>query len=243
MAQGHHLLRWLRRSHTDFLTTNSINSIAYDTVNPSPSSPDVSATYHLRSLPTQTQVFDAGNNEKSRATFEYDNYVATPSSRSVWCIEPVLAVSTLLPQSVTRLAAMLPAPRDGFFPPGTQLHSYPQYDIAGNVVKTTDPLGNATDFYFEDRFGSPNGEAQSNTPPAELGGNGSFAFVTKVRNAANHYTYTQYDYYLGRAVDGEDANGVVSSGYFEDFGQPDEGDSRRQPCRRKSDAVSLRRHR
>jgi RHS repeat-associated protein len=206
---------WVRRTHTDYLTTNPVNSLAYDTVNPSTSSPSVSDTFHLRSLPTQTKVFDASNNEKSRATFEYDYYVNT-APRAL--LLPRSGISGLDGASTTSYTPRGNVTRstNWILTTSTEVHSYPQYDIAGNVVKNTDPLGNATDFYFDDRFGSPNGEAQANTPPSELVGNSSFAFVTKVINAANHITYTQYDYYLGRAVDTEDANGVVSSVYSVD---------------------------
>jgi RHS repeat-associated protein len=99
--------------------------------------------------------------------------------------------------------------------------SYSQYDIAGNVVRNLDPrstLSNniATTIEYDDRFGSPNNEARSNSAPSELTGLSSFAFPTKVVNALGHTTYAQFDYYLGQPVNGEDANGVVASGYFND---------------------------
>lgn len=53
----------MRRTHTDYLKTNSVNSTDYTTT-----------SIHVRSLPTQIQVFDASGVEKSRSTFEYDNY-------------------------------------------------------------------------------------------------------------------------------------------------------------------------
>src|SRR5688500_240524 len=59
-------------------------------------------------------------------------------------------------------------------------------------------------------------EMRANVPPYELSGQTSFAFVTKVTNALGHISYAQFDYYLGRAVDGEDTNGIVASGYFND---------------------------
>ena len=201
----------VRRTHTDFLTTNSVNSIAYDTVNPNTSSPDPAATVHLRSLPTQTQVFDAGGTEKSRATFEYDYYVAS-SPRALLFPRP--GISGLASTTDYKPRGNVTRATNWILSTSTQIHSYPQYDIAGNVVRTTDPLGNVTEFFFEDRFGTPDGEAEANSAPSELaGGLTSFAFVTTVKNAANHYSYTQYDYHLGRAVDSEDPNGVVSSGY------------------------------
>ena len=43
----------------------------------------------------------------------------------------------------------------------------------------------------------------------------SFAFVTAVTRASQTI-YSQYDYYTGKPVDGQDANGIISSGYYDD---------------------------
>ncbi|HEX5875422.1 MAG TPA: RHS repeat-associated core domain-containing protein [Pyrinomonadaceae bacterium] len=91
-----------------------------------------------------------------------------------------------------------------------------QFDIAGNVVKTIDARGFATTTEFADRFGSPNGDARSNSAPIELGGQTSYAFGTKVTNALDHVAYVQFDYYISNPVDAEDVNGIVTSGYFDD---------------------------
>ena len=40
--------------------------------------------------------------------------------------------------------------------------------------------------------------------------------LIKATNALGHVAYTQFDYYLGRPVDGEDINEIVSSGYYAD---------------------------
>jgi RHS repeat-associated protein len=101
------------------------------------------------------------------------------------------------------------------------ISAYSQYDIAGNIVRVLDPrstLSNniATTIEYDDRFGTPNNEARANSAPAELAGYSSFAFATRVINALGHTTYTQFDYYLGRPINGEDANGVVASGSFND---------------------------
>jgi hypothetical protein len=37
-----------------------------------------------------------------------------------------------------------------------------------------------------------------------------------VTNAAGHISYAQFDYYLGRPVNGEDPNGIVASGSYND---------------------------
>ncbi len=96
-----------------------------------------------------------------------------------------------------------------------------QYDIAGNVVKTLDPRSTtsnliATTFDFSDRFGSPDDDARANSAPSQLGGQSSFTFATKVTNALGHEAYTQFDYFLGKPVNSEDANGIVSSVAYND---------------------------
>src|SRR6185369_2221938 len=79
-----------------------------------------------------------------------------------------------------------------------------------------DPRGYATILEYADRFGSPDTEAQSNTAPSELGALKSYAVATKVTNAVGHVSYAQFDYYLGKPVNGEDPNGIVASGSYND---------------------------
>jgi hypothetical protein len=75
------------------------------------------------------------------------------------------------------------------------------YDIAGNVVESTDANGNTTQFSYEDRFGSADGEAESNAggPPGP-----TFAFATRTTNPLGHIETTQYDYHSGQPVDAAD---------------------------------------
>ena len=217
----------LRHSHTDYLTTNGVNGAAYDTVNPNTSAPDVTATLHLRSLPVQVSVYDAAG-ERARTTYEYDNYTSdgnhlalTPRSQisGLWdgtnpsgpggpnftdpnftkrgnatAITHFLLVNSSVTGSIT---------------------AYAQYDVAANVLKAIDPRGYVTTFEYNDRFGSPDAEAESNTAPVELStlGQASYAFPTKATNALGQIAYMQFDYHLGRPVDAEDTNGVVTSVY------------------------------
>src|SRR5262249_32938465 len=57
---------FLRRTHTDYLTTNPVNNIDYTADN-----------IHILGLPSQTWISSdsAGNSKVSRTTYEYDNYV------------------------------------------------------------------------------------------------------------------------------------------------------------------------
>ncbi|HEY3104078.1 MAG TPA: hypothetical protein VGJ69_10825, partial [Pyrinomonadaceae bacterium] len=63
----------VRRTHTDFLTTNPINSADYACDRSTTCGPNanVANVIHIRSLPTQTSIYDAGGVERARATFEY----------------------------------------------------------------------------------------------------------------------------------------------------------------------------
>ncbi len=209
----------VRRTHTDYLLSS------YDTLNPSSSNPDLSLTSHIRNLPTQTSVFDANSVERARTAIEYDNYVldGPNCSQSFHC--PLLARADISgldssftagytkrgnPTAVTRY----------LLSGGTgSVSTYAHYDIAGNAVRSIDPRSTtaniiATSIEYDDRFGTPNNEARSNTAPTELAGLMSFAFPTKVINSLGHTSYAQFDYYLGKPVNGEDANGTVASGTF-----------------------------
>ena len=222
-------VNYTRRTHTDYLTVNPVNGGAYDALNPSTTNPDINATYHLRSLPKQQSVYDAGGVERARTTYEYDNYASDANH------------AALMPRSnISGLCTVITSPTlcDNTNPPGYlsrgnvtattrsllvngsvtgSISAYAQYDIVGNVVKAIDGRGYATNIDYNDRFGAPDGEAQSNSAPALLAGLTSFAFATKVTNAFSQTSYGQFDYYLGRPVDGEDVNGVVASGYYSDL--------------------------
>lgn len=194
----------LRRTHTDYLMTNPVNGADY-----------TRRPIHLRSLPIQVSVFDGNGIERARTTSEYDNYTpdenhATLLDRpGISGIDKTFSIGDQTRGNVTQTSRWL-------LPDGVLIPSYRQYDIAGYTVKTLDPLGNATAFDFRDNYGMPDGEARTNTPPSELGTQASYALPTRVTNALGYTTYTQYDYYLSKPVDGEDQNGVVTSGNYSD---------------------------
>jgi RHS repeat-associated protein len=197
----------VRRTHTDYLTTNPVNGSNYAT----------DTSVHIRRLPAQSSVYDAAGAEQARTTYEYDNYVSDTghaplvARAGISGLDAAFTTGYQTRGNTTRVSHWI-------LSNGTALSSYPQYDVAGGVVKTIDPRGYVTVFDFTDRFGSPDGEARSNTAPSELSAQGqtSYAFVTKVTNALGHTSYGQYDYYTGKPVDGEDTNGIVTSGYYND---------------------------
>lgn len=198
--------QWTRRTHTDYVTATSYI--------------DATTGAHLRSLLSQVSVFDGGGVERSRSSFEYDNYstdanhAALVNRANIINLDSTFTTSYLTRGNVTATTGYL-------LNNGTvtgSITSYAQYDIAGNVVKAVDGRGYATLIDFSDRFGAPDGHARANSGSAELNAAGkySYAFATFVSNALGHTAYAQFDYYLGQPVDGEDANGIVASGFYND---------------------------
>ncbi len=206
----------VRQSITSFLS-----SANYTTV--SVSNPNPSSIVHIRSLPVDEAVYDSASTRKAHTTYEYDSYTAnlTPRSNIVGhdtttsgAPQPLHTTAYLTRGNVTKVTHWLLGTTD------VALSTRMQYDIAGNTLSSTDPLNQTTSFDFSDRFGIPNDEATSNTVPAELNSNpqvASYAFATLVTNAAGHTAYTQYDYYLGRPVNSQDANGIVAKGWYGKF--------------------------
>ena len=200
----------VRRTRTDYLTTNPINGQNYS-----------NTTIHIRNLARQISVYDAGGIERARTTFEFDNYAVDSFHNSqvnrvnISGFDPAFTTGYTTRGNVTATTRYLLV--NGSVT--TSFSGFSQFDIAGNIVKTIDARSTvsnviASTYEFDDRFGAGNGEARSNSAPAPLGGLSSFGFITKATNAANHVVYTQFDYYIAKPVDAEDANGFVSSAFY-----------------------------
>jgi RHS repeat-associated protein len=206
-------LNILRRTQTTYLKT--LNGTDYAGLNVQNSS-----ALHIRDLPLQVSTIGWGNVEEARTTYEYDNYTATAnhaalvSRTGISGLDPAFTTSYVTRGNSTAVTRHLLT--NGVVT--GSVTSYMQYDVAGNVVKTIDGRGSVTTYEFNDRYGGPNGEAQSNTSPSELSsvGQTSFAFPTRITNPMNMVMYFQFDFYLNQAVDVEDINGIVASGYFAD---------------------------
>jgi hypothetical protein len=206
----------VRETRTTFITSSNYT--------------DATTGAHLRSLPSQVSIYDAGGIERARTTFEYDNYAAADSYHAAIVTYPrpafnELPISGLDPafnSASGNLTRGNSTATTQYFLNSSgavtgSISNYAQYDIAGNVVKAIDGRGYATRVDFADRFGVPDADARANAGSYELNSAGqySYAFPTLVTNALGQTIYTQFDFYLGRLVDAEDTNGVVSSAYSE----------------------------
>jgi RHS repeat-associated protein len=226
----------LRHTKTAYATTLAGRDYACDPAAACADGAAAGGAIHLRDLVASQSVYDPAGIERSRTTFEYDNY--TPDAgggNRHWglqaygdifglclkldadgnCVTPSDAAYTTR-GNVTGVTSYL-LDKDGNVTGSVTANS--RYDIAGNVVKSIDALGHETSLDFSDRFGSPDSEARGNTSPSELvnaGNKFSYAFATKATNALGHAAYTQFDYYVGQVVNVEDANGTVSNTHYDD---------------------------
>jgi YD repeat-containing protein len=206
----------LRHTHTSFISatnyTDAINGAS------------------LLSLPLQTSVYDSGGVERARTSFEYDNYNADTNHATLHTYPrpgfnelPISGLDAAFNSSSNNLTrgnvtAATHYLLDASGSPIGSVTTYAQYDIAGNAVKAIDARGYPTTLDYSDRYGSPNGEARSNTSPTPLSSQNqsSYAYSTVATNALGHTAYAKFDYYLGQPIDAEDANGIVSSAYYND---------------------------
>lgn len=172
----------VRRTHTDYVSSQTYVS-EYGP--------------HLRSLPSQVWVSSdsAGNNKLSLTQYEYDNYSAGVASAPLMSRNDVSGFDAINFSGAYTTRGNVTATisyQNGQAQSGI-IKSYSQYDILGNVVKSIDPNGNTTTFSYSDNFGSPDGEARTNTAPAQLNGLCTFAFATSSTNPLGWTTYSQYD--------------------------------------------------
>ena len=211
----------VRHTSTSYLTTQSSSDYACDPSSSCSTSASASSAIHIRSLPTQVSVYDSGGTERARTAFEYDNYGSDSTHAGLISRSSISGLDSAFSTSLVTRGNATGTTHYLLNSSGSvtgSVSTYAQYDVAGNVVKAIDARGYATTFDFTDRFGAPNGDAEANTSPTELStpGKASYAFATKVTNALNQSAYVQFDYYLGKPVDAEDANGIVASGYYND---------------------------
>lgn len=200
---------FIRRTHTDYLTTNPVNNINYTSDN-----------VHILTLPSQTWVSSDlyGNNKAALTMYEYDNYVSDPAHTheplldraNITSHDPNFGTSYQSRGNLTKVMKHADAQNQT-----GAVSTYSQFDIAGNVIKSIDAREKVATLLYADSFGSPDAEARTNNPPGSLNAFQTFAFATSATNALGT-VYTQVDYYTGAVVDTEDVNGNVSTTFYND---------------------------
>jgi RHS repeat-associated protein len=207
----------LRHTHTDYLETNQYQGhINYRTLLLNNGSPDPEQTIHIRNLPIKQQVFGVVGGsevEEARIIYEYDKHNIDGAHAPLVSYTEITGHDAAF-GATKDTRGNLTATSRWLKDENRYITSYNQYDIAGNVVRAFDPLGAKaspkywTDLSYADNFGAPEGTVQNGE------NRNTYAFVTAVTNQMGQTTYTQYDYNLGKAVDTQDINGVVTSMHY-----------------------------
>jgi RHS repeat-associated protein len=196
----------LKHTHTDYLTTSSVNGVDY-TAN------DV----HIRRLPTGAKAYGYKNGQEvllSRNEVKYDETPLEPRGNVVGWTDPQKPARGLVTTTKTWInTADAIADQNS---PQAYVQTQARYDMLGNVIETTDGKGIKSYIYYDDNFGFADDEARQNNPPSQLNGQSTFAYATKATNTLGHTVYTQFNYFTGATVNTEDANGVVSSVAYND---------------------------
>jgi RHS repeat-associated protein len=192
--------QFLKRSHTDYVTSSNYTSDAV----------------HLKKLPVQSWTSSDinGTNKVALAQFEYDDYseyLLVDRQNVVGHETANYGTTKTLRGNVTKTTSYTDAQNQT----GAIIRKT-QYDILGNTVKSIDAKGNASTIDYADRFGSPNGEARSNSAPSQLNGLKTFAFATSATDVLGYTAYSQVDYWTGLNVNTEDINGIISKSFYND---------------------------
>jgi RHS repeat-associated protein len=221
----------LRRTHTDYVTTNTVNGLSYDyACDPATACSNqniVPGIVHLRALPRRQWVSSdaAGSNKVALTTYAYDQSGLTDRSG----ITGMCTTFTGAQCSSTNSAAYVTR---GNLTGVTRYADAPDeagavtasaaYDIAGNVVSTTNPKGHTSQISYSDSFcnGSACGGTFTANTYAFAAGTTSpvpdvstaYGFPAGTFGSTVAFTSTNvYDFYTGLVYSATDANSKTTT--------------------------------
>jgi RHS repeat-associated protein len=156
-------------------------------------------TAHLLNLPSVEKVADATGAVASQTLFNYDEQAPTDAPNII-AHDSNYGTSFLTRGNLTSLKKCLDVSAACSNPPTTSS----TFDVAGNVLTSTDPRGNTTSFSYNDDGTNHYAFPTTTTPP--LGeANGPSQAVTAT-----------YNYNIGKPLSVTDANGVSTDYVYND---------------------------
>lgn len=197
----------VRHTHTDYLTTNTVNGIDYTS----------QSGAHIRNLPRASQIYSVNPQNGAESTApvaqsetKYDEYGLTTYGSVTGWNDPGTAWG--YPGSPAR--GLATTQRRWLDTSNTWLESHASYDQVGNVVSVTDPRGIASTVSYGDSFSDQVNRntyalptSTTSAVPDPSGQRGSSAALT---------TSTVYDYYTSHVFSFTDANGQVTTADYTD---------------------------
>jgi RHS repeat-associated protein len=197
----------LRHTHTDHVTAASYTALPID------------GGAYLRNLPSQQWVSNdiSGANKVSLTVYSYDEFSLAPCPNIVGH-DPAYTTGYTTRGNVTSVTRYANAAA------GTgAITSSSHYDIAGNVISTTDPLGNISTVSYADSFSDLNNSRNTYAFPTSTASavpdpSGLFGSATPLTAAS------VYDFSTGLVTKATDANGVASNfDYTDPLDRPRQG--------------------
>jgi hypothetical protein len=171
------------------------------------------ATLNIVDRPASIIVYDGSGNIVSQTNYEYDvyNHSGMPIMGTSGAVQHDPARSTSYATRGNPTATSRWRNTDAAW-----LTSLNQYDDAGNVIATKDPIGNLTQFDYTDSWisiaGTSGGSACAPAGQAK-------AFLTKTTNALNQITTHSYYSCTGALGSTTDPNSLTSWNVYDLFGR------------------------
>jgi RHS repeat-associated protein len=156
-----------------------------------------------------TKTYDGNGTLVSQSQNEYDNYIAGLQASGAVQHDAAFGTSFLTRGNTTALMQWKNAD-------GSWLTTRRQYDDAGNILSSTDPLGHTTQFDYMDSWISIAGTAGGSA--CAPSGQGK-AYPTKVTNALNQITIHSYYSCTGALGSATDPNSLTSWNVYDLFGR------------------------
>ncbi|MGH9891034.1 MAG: hypothetical protein ACREA0_03425, partial [bacterium] len=150
---------------------------------------------HILDRATSQKVYDAAGALKAQTDFEYDNFTEGISLSGAVQHDPAFGASYTTRGNLTAVKRWRNTP-------AATLTSRHQYDDAGNLRNTTDPLGHNTTLSYADSW--------ANSSCSPLGGSAA-AYVTSATNHLGHAATSTYHSCSGAAATATDPNQRTSS--------------------------------
>ncbi|HEY2460730.1 MAG TPA: hypothetical protein VGI16_07980, partial [Candidatus Acidoferrum sp.] len=183
----------LRQTVNTWLKLNPINSQDY-----------TSNAIHILNRPATSQIKDSAGNIRAQTQYEYDSYTAGLTASGAVQHDSTYSLTYKTRGNLT--AIMSWRNTDGVW-----LASRDQYDDAGNVTSTVDPLNHATNFSYADSWG--------NSTCLPTGGNAA-AYLTKVTNPLAQTVTTSINSCSGTIASTKDPNGQMTTISYDLMNRP-----------------------
>src|SRR5258708_1759356 len=177
--------------------------------------PYLSGSVYLPSLPLLVKTY-FGSTTSSQQQYEDDNYISSSPACATPTKPPDLNAGQHCPLCTqSNIVQLDPAYSSGtaiyrgnitkvdrLNSGGTDAISYHHYDVAGNVVRTIDPVGNQTQIDYDST-------------------NNMYAFVARATNALGQSTNLAWDTNIGKPTGITDPNTNATSATYQDPLNPD----------------------